>query len=523
MESNKYNIDNFERFLRAKTDEFRMYPSKRVWYSIYNNMHPGNRLPSVSMSIVLIGFLFLIGYLHTDVSKETSSHKDIIAKTEQVAVAADKNLPSNTSTINAAIAGNITRQNQYAGLNVTNISSQKTLMNAYRQTAKTPTGYTLNKIIHNESTASANKLSTSTTDVASNLSTANDEENTNDAGDDNTIASLSSKDLLAIEASIVKPQDIAIAKESGSENAIVLSNSNTSSMPVLLAALSTEENSKEAKPDAPIAKTKGNTLSLADKAWIEDYALHNRPVRKWAGKVGVQVYFTASVVYRKLHNNAVGKSLNGNPNTAYNNFNVDNAVTHKPSFGLEAGVSLQYDITRRIKIKGGLQANYTRYNAHAFETNHPIASSITMNTTDDTQTYEAAKMSNYSNNYGISSAKLHNETYQLSIPIGADYKVASLNNISWHAGATIQPTVLVYGKSYVISSDRRSYIQDKSLLNRFNLNAGFETYLSYKKCGYTLQLGPQYRTQIFSTNTKVYSVEERLQNFGFKVGITKKL
>jgi hypothetical protein len=36
-------------------------------------------------------------------------------------------------------------------------------------------------------------------------------------------------------------------------------------------------------------------------------------------------------------------------------------------------------------------------------------------------------------------------------------------------------------------------------------------------------LGPQYRTQLFSTNTKIYTLEERLQNFGFKVGITKRL
>jgi len=71
MES-KYNIDNFERFLRDKTDDFKMYPSKRVWYSIYNNMHPGNRMPSVSMCIVLICSLLLVGYLNTGNNKTTA-------------------------------------------------------------------------------------------------------------------------------------------------------------------------------------------------------------------------------------------------------------------------------------------------------------------------------------------------------------------------------------------------------------------------------------------------------------------
>jgi hypothetical protein len=85
MESNKYNIENFERFLREKTDDFRMYPSKRVWYSIYNNMHPGNRLPSVSMTIVLIGFLFLIGHLNTSDSAKQNSSKAISQTAQQSA------------------------------------------------------------------------------------------------------------------------------------------------------------------------------------------------------------------------------------------------------------------------------------------------------------------------------------------------------------------------------------------------------------------------------------------------------
>ena len=191
---------------------------------------------------------------------------------------------------------------------------------------------------------------------------------------------------------------------------------------------------------------------------------------------------------------------------------------------METGVSLQYSFAKRLKLKAGLQLNYTRYNAHAFETNHPIATSITMNNEADNYVYETFKTSNYSNASGLSPAKLHNETYQLSIPIGADFKLASVDNFSWYAGATIQPTILVYAKSFIISADRRSYVHDPSLLNRFNLNAGFETYISYKTAsGYTWQLGPQYRTQIFSTNTKLYSVEERLLNFGFKVGVTKQL
>ena len=61
---NKFYIDDFERYLKEKADEFKMYPSKRVWNSIYNDMHPGSRWPSISTCIVLIGTLFLVGFLN---------------------------------------------------------------------------------------------------------------------------------------------------------------------------------------------------------------------------------------------------------------------------------------------------------------------------------------------------------------------------------------------------------------------------------------------------------------------------
>ena len=58
------NSDNFERMLREKADEFKMYPSARVWHSIYNNMHPSRRWPSFTMSIVLIAMLLCIQCNH---------------------------------------------------------------------------------------------------------------------------------------------------------------------------------------------------------------------------------------------------------------------------------------------------------------------------------------------------------------------------------------------------------------------------------------------------------------------------
>jgi hypothetical protein len=91
-------------------------------------------------------------------------------------------------------------------------------------------------------------------------------------------------------------------------------------------------------------------------------------------------------------------------------------------------------------------------------------------------------------------------------------------------GTGIQPTLLVNGKAYLISSDRRNYIEESGMLRRWNVNASFETYVSYTgKNGLIWQVGPQFRRQLFSTNVRQYAVEELLNSYGIKVGISKPL
>ena len=553
MESNKYNIENFERFLREKTDEFRMYPSKRVWYSIYNNMHPGNRLPSVSMSVILIGFLFLIGYLNTtDATQGSDAFKQDGQSPAQFAAVSNYGTMGNTQS--ALIPS---KEHFFTSTNskVADLTKRSTFIHSHNSVSTANIqnrSFAPSGISHTPLTVSTGKANiTITNSVAENISSVAEEKNPQEsytdypsaAGNVNAIAV--DKNVMPEEYSTqVASNTVVSIKEivsSNNEKVAVAEPANTATIAITPAEKETVSatDAKEEKKAEPIT-TEDNTANknsvavstnnkneflLANKAWIEDFALHNKPVaKKWAGKLSLQAYITPSVVYRKLKNNAADKQLAGTNNN-YNNFNADAVVKQRPSFGIETGFSLQYDISKNIRLKGGAQFNYTRYNAFAFETNHPIATTLTMNYEDEPLTYEVYRTSNYSNISGFYSTKLHNETYQLSLPIGVDYKLASFtDNISWYAGVTAQPTIILFAKSYVISADRRSYVHDPSLLNRFNLNAGFETYLSYKtNNGYTLQFGPQYRTQIFSTNTKLYSVEERLQNFGVKVGITKRL
>jgi len=269
---------------------------------------------------------------------------------------------------------------------------------------------------------------------------------------------------------------------------------------------------------------KPGIISIDDKLWIENYAQYNRPTtKKWANKLAWQVYATPSVVYRKLSNHpAFNNTITATPFAISTSTQaINKAVNQIPSFGLEVGSGFQYGIAKNLKIKAGLQLNFTRYNSDAFLNSHPVTTLLTMHDFKTNTSYLVSRSTPYSNKNGLESVRLHNETFQISLPMGVDIKLLGSDNFQWNIGASIQPTYVAGGKSYLISSDRLNYVKETSMLNRWNLNAGFETNIAYKAKGLTYQIGPQFRTQVYSTNSKNYAVEEKLVNFGLKFGVSK--
>lgn len=514
------DIDNFERLLKEKSDEFKMYPAKRVWYSIYNNIHPGRKWPSVAMSITLIAILLLVGYLNTNNSNINLAGTNSV----QPGLAVSVNL---APSFNNPFLENTTIYNQnpettFAN-NSTLINSGNTLSNNTIEALKLPAAtasihrnYYIQKAKYNID--AGNTTVSDKYDLTAIVPIINSEL---------TAFASVKNDLIVIAPINNQPgyfvnEKNTIAKNDAinvqikingqtEENSIIGNN-------ILLAwtdlndaknnAINMEiKTSISNKNDAPLKEE--STLSDAEKAWIENYALYNRPVpKKWAGKLGWQMYITPSVVYRKLKN------------TISTDQDINKAIIQHPSIGLEIGGGIIYPLFKWVKVKTGVQLNFTRYNTEAFENSHPVATTITLNY-ETGQPYQASRTTPYSNNEGITPLKLHNETFQISLPMGMDVKLAGTDNLQWNIGATIQPSYVIGGKSYLISSDKRNYIKETSLLNRWNLNAGFETFISYKTNGFTLQFGPQFRKQIFTTNSKRYTIEEKLTNYGFKFGISK--
>ena len=138
--------------------------------------------------------------------------------------------------------------------------------------------------------------------------------------------------------------------------------------------------------------------------------------------------------------------------------------------------------------------------------------------------YSIARMSTTANAYNtpaLQPVKLHNTTYQISIPLGFAYKLSSEKSVDWYAGATVQPTYIFGGNAHLISSDLKSYVSDPSTIRTWNLNLGFETFMNFKLGAYNLQAGPQVRYQVYSTYRKDVALIEKPYAVGLKLGLTK--
>jgi hypothetical protein len=266
-------------------------------------------------------------------------------------------------------------------------------------------------------------------------------------------------------------------------------------------------------------------VSAEDKAWIEDYAFHNKSKRKkWQDRTAFSLYLTSGAGFSKLTNDAKYNLPVASPSFAANTGTVGDAskmVNKRPGLDIEAGFSINYSLAKKLLVKAGVQANVTTYGINAYETNHPVLTTLMLLDPNSGFPYMHSAMTTLSNIGGSQPVVLHNQTYQLSIPLGFAFKLSGNDKLSWYTGATIQPSFVAGGKAYLISADRNNYVSEPSLIRKWNLNTAVETYINYQFDGFTFQVGPQFRQQLLSTYYKRYTVNEKLYNVGLKFGIIK--
>ncbi len=531
MIENEFYEDEFELLLKEKADQFSMYPSKRVWHSIYNNLHPGRRWPSVVISLVLISSLMLIGYLNTGENAITSQiNKNSVSEVSDIKDA-QINARQNTNHKNHIISVTATSQKLVHAYNdaFKDVITNETDFYTYTVVKSNMPAY-----VHNQVAIADINTITETTLPVNNTGLVNSSE-----GQD-IVQALdayikSGKIFSDIAANNKKyKSDVSQPAEKNSASGIVNSHNtpgaNTTATGNTYQVTPTDDVAKadetkalnDKKTPADLTEQAGNNKksnATEDKAWIENYALQNKPAsKKWKARLGYQVYVTPAVNYRKLTTKTKYSA------TPFAEGDINNSISQKPGIGIEAGVGFNYAVAKKLQLKGGIQFNYTNYNIDANQNNHPVVTDILLNDPSSGLSYSSARTTTISNAYNSTALQpvtLHNRTYQISIPVGFAYKISSQNNVDWFAGATVQPSYVFGGNAHIISSDLKSYVSEPSSIRSWNLNLGFETYMNFKVGSYNLQVGPQVRYQINSTYKKNVALIEKPYAIGLKFGLTK--
>lgn len=232
----------------------------------------------------------------------------------------------------------------------------------------------------------------------------------------------------------------------------------------------------------------------------------------------VQFYYARSATFRRLLDDKTRDLAdNAAPLNASYHSDVNAMVRHKPSMGMEVGLSVGYRLNRSLTLKTGLQYNVRQYEMDAFLYNYEPASIQLMDNERMTT------VSKFKNSTGAFPVTLSNKYSEVSVPVGIDWTSSFSSRLSWGIGASVQPTYVFSKSPQVLTSDFNHYADGSELLREFNINTSVETFITYKSGGLRWQIGPQFRYQQLPTYSNKYPVREFLFDYGIKVGVSRSI
>ncbi len=453
MEKRIYN-DNFEQFLKETADDFRMYPSRKVWHSIYNDIHPSRKWPSVAVLLLLVSSLMFIGVNNTN---------------KGIAIADNQNNnPANPLILEEMPSGRTIPASQVA-------------VAAARKDHKREPGSLIRTAGKDAGSGYLTSVDNPLSFIRGNLKPSDDDE-----------------ELDLHLTGHVGERELKMQEENAGK----------------LARLIAMHNESRPVDDEDVLKD----LELkAEEPGEENSQTVKKKKRRSA--FAYQVYATPSVGFRTLTSNTDYVAPNASASLLSNTESGEPILSHSAAVNIETGANVLYKLSGFMRIKAGIQMNYTNYHINAYPLYHPSVANLLIN---DNQPVLAARLTTLSTqpNNG-ESQNLNNNTYQFSMPVGADFRLAGNSRMQWFAGATIQPTIVTGGNAFLISADKKNYISDPGMLRKFNMNGGIETFISYKVgSGIILNAGPQFRYQLLSSYDDQYSYDEKLYNIGLKLGVT---
>lgn len=505
MESNFYN-DDFEELIKQKADQYKLYPSDKVWKRIYSSLHTDRKWFVAGMALLITGILFFAGKELLTTSKTIATNKKPI----DFGIAKNQSPEEKDDEQRNNIVPKLPNTPDFAAINSQSGSIQKIRIED-------------NKLVVADFPEIAGDLLGTNTFLDDNsLIVINDHNLANVTTDSARLLETANPQTLAAPATAVPGKinpEIAVR-----DNSLTIE-----SYPVSSTAsekVSTDPASHPLNPETAAEQTSAQA-ELKKLNWLQEKAVYAIPRTTGKSRFQLQEYLSPTASFR---------TLSGGGNFNFPKSNVQNIpialthmgspndfVDHRPGKGFELGGSVTYQITRNIAIKAGLQFNYIRYDIDAYSSYAPQPAIITLSSLYGYSPNSITTYTNVQNFGGNATQNLQNQYFDLSAPVGIEMKIFGNEKLQFYVAATVEPSYLLNRNSYVLATDYSNYIKDPSLFRRWNFYGGLEAFASYRIGKFRVQLGPQFRYQLLSTFVGAYPISENLKEYGLKLGLSKSI
>ena len=464
----QFNNGDFEKLLRDNANQYRMYPSEKVWKGIHASLHTRRRWYRLTAAIMLL---------------VTGSIVSIIIYSDNPG---KNNL---TDQKNISIQNSIRKQTLSTASNETKIFTPgiNEIKPADRQTTNLTELYSDGPVFRPLPADDERSIKVSSNNLSDNIYRDVFESNTSNKNE-SLNESPFSPDLNLLKQNNFLTSEDALIDNMASTNEKTITDQST-----------VGENTEKEINDAISALASQNILLTKSK---------KQP------KVTAQVFFTPTVSYRKLKEN---KNVYAGSGFYVPTIDLNNIVKHKPGMGLEFGIEGKYKVNKKLSLTTGLQFNINRYDILAYS--HPTEIATVALTSSYGVVDSLATLSNYRNS-GTSANWLENFYFQIAAPVGVEVILTNNKNLQWGISGTIQPTYVIGDRAYVISSDYKNYAKFPDVMRRWNISTGVGTFVAYSTGRINWQVGPHLRYQHLSSFVSALSVKEKLYAIGLKVGAT---
>jgi hypothetical protein len=533
MKENNFYSDDFERLIRDKTEQYKMYPSENVWKGVHNSLHTKRRWFIGSMSVLVTGILFLAG-------------RELIAPAR---------VPATHKT---AVAGSVADADFYASKgSAANDNTSRNLLPSLRQPNTSPSR-------HNDAAGASDEQDPAYSDIT--ITINNPVLTQSDlSGWLSRVVRLPdhAPDLAVVDAKMTGADQDRTTEEASAmrrETRQTTEGATTSKddgveltasgvLESLSARSAVESRSRDARlrragtrtlggtvlgngnlPDSTGAATRASAAAIAEAEdklslyWMQVTAMNILDPPTKGNRTYLELTLTPTVNFRSLSGN-VPEDLHTLGTQSFS------SAPNSPALGFEVGGSMLYRVTRNLSLKAGLQFNFSRFNVHAYTAAGPSQSAANQTYYTyfgytgflTTLTNQANSSPATVNQIFSSQETLNVDYFQLSAPVGFELRVLGNERLQLNVGATIEPSYLFNTNSYVVSQDFTEYMKAPSTFRRWNLNGGVQAFLSYRTGDIRWEAGPEFHYQFFSSYNSQNPIIENVKGYGLRIGITKPL